>query len=67
MNLNRLCEERSDEANSKRHANLQEIASLRLMPWMACMQRSGVPEMQEHFSVAKTAKVPPGFVTAQRG
>ena len=31
------------------------------------MQRSGVPEMQEHFSVAKTAKVLPRFVTAQRG
>jgi hypothetical protein len=29
MNLNCLCEERSDEAISKRHANLQEIASLR--------------------------------------
>jgi hypothetical protein len=24
-------------------------------------------KMQEHFSVAKTAKVLPGFVTAQRG
>jgi hypothetical protein len=39
-----------------------EIASLRLLPWMACIQK-----MQEHFSAAKTHElVLAGFVTAQR-
>ena len=33
-----------------------EIASLRLLPWMACMQKMQRSDVSEHFSVAMTRK-----------
>jgi hypothetical protein len=38
---------------SQRRMN-QEIASLRLLPWMACMQKMQRSDVSEHFSAAKT-------------
>jgi hypothetical protein len=59
-----LCEERQRRGNPLDNGTqAREIASLRLLPRMACMQK-----MQEHFSAAKTHEsVPPRFVTVQRG
>jgi hypothetical protein len=33
---------------------LYKIAALRLLPWMACMQKMQRSGVQEHFSVAMT-------------
>jgi site-specific recombinase XerD len=64
-----LCEERQRRGNPLDNGTqAREIASLRLLPRMACMQKMQRSDVSEHFSAAKTHEsVPPRFVTVQRG